>query len=101
MLPNLASDKEFVRKFVLEIKLMSNLNHPNIVLFLGAVVSPVQKMCLVLEFCERGTLFEFIQDIRDQREQFTIHQCLRFAIDVARGMFGESLVVIVLSLSTC
>jgi len=54
VLKNMANDPEFINRFVIEIKLMSDLHHPNIVMFLGACITPVSKMCLVLEYCEHG-----------------------------------------------
>ena len=85
VLPKYAKDAEFVRQFVAEIKLMSDLNHPNIVLFLGAVISPVDETCLVLEYCALGSLFKHVESIREKKLELTMHQCLSFAIDIARG----------------
>ena len=58
----MAQDSEFIERFVLEIKLMSNLHHPNIVMFLGACLTPVASMCLLLEFCVHGNLHEWVAD---------------------------------------
>ena len=59
---SMAQDSEFIERFVLEIKLMSNLHHPNIVMFLGACLTPVASMCLLLEFCVHGNLHEFMKN---------------------------------------
>ncbi|GMI39782.1 hypothetical protein TeGR_g12249 [Tetraparma gracilis] len=51
-------EKELVR-FCREVKLMSILHHPNIVLFLGAcITSP--NICLVMEYLSGGNLFDYI-----------------------------------------
>ena len=49
--------KESVKCFLAELKLMAPLNHPNLVRLLGGVwdAGP-DKLCLVLEFCEKGSL---------------------------------------------
>lgn len=85
MLPKYAKDENFVHRFVLEIKLMSDLSHPNIVLFLGAVITPAEKLCLVLEYCALGSLFQYLEGIREKLLDLSMHQCLSFAIDIARG----------------
>lgn len=81
----MAQDSEFIERFVLEIKLMSNLHHPNIVMFLGAVVTPVEKMCLLLEFCVHGNLHEFMKADHEDLT-ITMHTVLKFATDIARGI---------------
>ncbi len=89
VLKKMAKDKEFIDRFMIEIKLMSNLHHPNIVMFLGAVITPVSKMCLVLEFCVYGSLHDFLSKRKlngDPENLVTLHRVIRFAIDIARGV---------------
>lgn len=61
---------------------MEALRHPNVVLFLGACTKP-PNLCIVLEYCSRGSLWSTIQNLdvplswEDRR---------RFALDTARGV---------------
>ncbi|GBG31592.1 Protein kinase, putative [Hondaea fermentalgiana] len=89
VLRTMAKDKEFIERFMLEIKLMSNLHHPNIVMFLGACITPVSKMCLLLEYCVYGSLHDFLyshKESGDPEDHVTMHRVIRFAIDIARGV---------------
>jgi serine/threonine protein kinase len=49
------------REFVQELKMMCDLRHPNVVLFMGACVEP-KHACIIMEYCERGSLFEVLHD---------------------------------------
>ncbi|CAK9033269.1 Glutamine synthetase leaf isozyme [Durusdinium trenchii] len=89
VLKTMAKDHEFISRFMLEIKLMSNLHHPNIVMFLGACINPVSKMCLVLEYCIYGSLHDFLSTRKaenDPEDLVTLHRIIRFGIDIARGV---------------
>lgn len=90
VLPAMANDEDFIERFVMEIKLMSNLHHPNIVMFLGACITPVERMCLVLEYCVHGNMHEFLRG--EERSNggnvinITLHMVIKFATDIARGV---------------
>ena len=89
VLRKMARDPEFINRFLIEIKLMSSLHHPNIVMFLGACISSVTKMCLVLEYCVYGSLHDFLNSRReegDKENMVTLHRVIRFGIDIARGI---------------
>ncbi|KAA3481192.1 dual specificity mitogen-activated protein kinase kinase 1-like isoform X1 [Gossypium australe] len=43
-----------------EVSLMKRLRHPNVLLFMGVVVSS-QRLCIVTEFLPRGSLFQLLQ----------------------------------------
>jgi len=49
-----------VQEFQKEFKIMCALRHPNIVHFYGACLEP--KLSLVMEFCERDTLFDVMNN---------------------------------------
>ena len=50
-----------VREFMGELKLMAPLSHSNLVSLVGGCWSDgPDKLCLVLEFCERGTLKDLL-----------------------------------------
>jgi len=76
-------------KFLKEIKLLSSLHHPNIVLFIGAcIVKP--NICLVMELLSKGNLFDFIHSGEDaimKRSKVENDALMiKFAIDIVRGM---------------
>uniref|UniRef100_A0A7S2WMG1 Protein kinase domain-containing protein n=1 Tax=Mucochytrium quahogii TaxID=96639 RepID=A0A7S2WMG1_9STRA len=85
VLRSMASNTEFVSKFIEEINLMSELNHPNIVMFLGACIQP-PSICLILEYCEEGNLMEFLQSAKARDIQVSMHLILKMALDIARGI---------------
>lgn len=61
MLHTNVSDSE---EFIHEITVMRRLRHPNIVLFLGATVSP-DPLCIVTELVSRGALMAEIEHGKD------------------------------------
>lgn len=76
-------DSDMVQRFRDEILLMSTMHHPNVLVFLGAVLDPeAGNMCLVTELCRNGTLHSFLhsESPMDWRTR------LRMCTDVARGM---------------
>eukprot|EP01029_Cantina_marsupialis_P020822 TRINITY_DN491_c0_g1_i1.p1 TRINITY_DN491_c0_g1~~TRINITY_DN491_c0_g1_i1.p1 ORF type:complete len:382 (-),score=93.17 TRINITY_DN491_c0_g1_i1:462-1607(-) len=82
IISSLETNHEFIESFVDEIRLMSTLHHPNVVMFLGACMEP-RKLCLVLEYCDNGNLHRLL---RDQKIQFNFQTMLKFALDIARGI---------------
>jgi tRNA A-37 threonylcarbamoyl transferase component Bud32 len=77
-----------VKEFAAEIRLMRDLRHPNIVLFLGAVVD-APSMCIVTELMKRGNLHSILHDVDNiVRETVAENGRLRLqmATDCARGM---------------
>ena len=77
-----------IKEFAAEIRLMRDLRHPNIVLFLGAVVD-APSMCIVTELMKRGNLHSILHDYDNVvRETVADNGRLRLqmATDCARGM---------------
>lgn len=70
---------EDIAIFAKEISLTSKLRHPNIVPFLGACFEP--EFCLVIEFCENGSLFHALQKPMPWATRASI------TLDVARGLY--------------
>ena len=68
-----------------EITLMSTLHHPNIVMFLGACVTP-PAMCLLLEYCVHGSLYDFLREEGKHKITIKMDLCVKFNIDIARGV---------------
>jgi hypothetical protein len=69
-----------VAEFRAEVTLMARLRHPNIVLLMGATSRP---LCLVMEYCSRGTLFDMLHNTG---VALSWRLRLQMALDAARGM---------------
>ncbi|KAI9907987.1 hypothetical protein PsorP6_003496 [Peronosclerospora sorghi] len=76
---NQAIGEELLNEFHREVAVVSKLRHPNIVLFLGAAISP-PRYCLVFEFMENGTLTDLIRSCHGPIDFF------RLASEMAMGM---------------
>lgn len=70
---------ELLSEFYREVAVVSKLRHPNIVLFLGAAISP-PRYCLVFEYMENGTLTDLIRVRRGPMDFF------RLVAEMAMGM---------------
>ncbi|PPR93045.1 hypothetical protein GOBAR_AA27622 [Gossypium barbadense] len=65
-----------------QVSLMKRLRHPNVLLFMGAVTSP-QRLCIVTEFLQRGSLFLLLQRNAAKLDR---KRRVHMALDIARGM---------------
>ncbi|GMH70241.1 hypothetical protein TL16_g05360 [Triparma laevis f. inornata] len=87
-IPKTEASADEMKKFLREVKLMSMIHHPNIVLFLGACIT-MPDICLVMEYLPRGSLFDYIHKKEEEGEplkdksDFTM---IKFAVDCAQGM---------------
>ncbi|MFS7909467.1 putative protein kinase TKL-CTR1-DRK-2 family [Helianthus anomalus] len=73
---------DVILSFRKEVCLMKRLRHPNILLFMGAVISP-QYLCIVTELLPRGSLFKLLQRSTTQLDW---RRRIYMAMDIARGM---------------
>lgn len=74
---------DMVARFREEIDLMSTLQHPHVLMFVGAVLErDAGNICLVTELCERGTLFELLRS----SEPLSWPQRVKLARDISLGM---------------
>lgn len=48
-----------VADFIKEVEVISNLRHPNIVLYMGVCINP-PKLYMITEFLEGGSLFDLL-----------------------------------------
>lgn len=76
--------EERLKEFLREVAIMKRLRHPNVVLFMGAVLCR-PNLSIVTEYLPRGSLYRLIhrpgtREILDERRR------LRMALDVAKGM---------------
>ena len=73
-------------EFMVEMKLMSKLTHPNIVSFLGASIVP-PKLAILLEFMAGGSLYRAIHRRRkNELGPFPLLKSLWIAFGIAKGM---------------
>mmetsp|Transcript_10610 Transcript_10610/g.13351 ORF Transcript_10610/g.13351 Transcript_10610/m.13351 type:complete len:400 (-) Transcript_10610:162-1361(-) len=77
-------NRRVMEAFKREVRIMSRLHHPNIVLFLGGSLEPT-NMFLLMEYCHRGNLFNFIQR-PSGAEKLGPQLVHKFTTDIARGM---------------
>ena len=61
----------------------SRIHHPNVVLFIGACFAP---LCIVLEFINRGSLFDVLRKRGETEEEFTFERKMKVLTGAARGM---------------
>ena len=84
--------EEAVDEFKMEILLMSQLRHPNVVALMGALWN--EKMVgIVLEFCEKGSLYDVLKKGESEGEVVKLFDnwtwrdpLLRIVIEIAMGM---------------
>lgn len=90
------SDKQSFLYELETMKLVTSLNHPNIISLLGCVTRS-QPPLIVLELMTKGNLQKFLRDIKSGSDYYNLqgeegslgeHHLLKFALDIARGMEG-------------
>ena len=72
--------------FKKESKIISELNSPYIIRYFGTCKSPEGEM-IVMEYASKGTLYEFIGNIRENNVDFKWESRYQVALDIARGLF--------------
>eukprot|EP01094_Clydonella_sp_ATCC50884_P014254 TRINITY_DN2463_c0_g1_i1.p1 TRINITY_DN2463_c0_g1~~TRINITY_DN2463_c0_g1_i1.p1 ORF type:complete len:339 (+),score=80.63 TRINITY_DN2463_c0_g1_i1:1092-2108(+) len=80
-----------VEDFRKEVRNLSIIHHPNVVLFIGACFSP---LCIVLEYMSQGSLFDVLRKHRDAEggeplgpdDRLTPVRKMRILIGAAQGM---------------
>lgn len=76
-------DEKTLADFRKEVQIMSQLRHPNTLLFMGACTTP-GKMALVTEMMPKGNLATFLHE--ERHANFPLHRRLIMARDCALGM---------------
>ncbi len=72
--------KEILFKFIKEINIISNLRHPNLVLFLGASISKKNNCYLIMEYINNGNLFDFIHK---EKEKLDMNLSINISLEIA------------------
>ncbi|KAF6253092.1 kinase-like domain-containing protein [Scenedesmus sp. NREL 46B-D3] len=73
---------QLVQEFKDEVDIMARLRHPNVVLFMGAVMQ-AHQLAIVTQFIPRGSLFRLLHRSKADLEP---RRRLQMALDIARGM---------------
>ncbi|KAL5196671.1 hypothetical protein ABZP36_000183 [Zizania latifolia] len=73
---------DMLREFAQEVYIMKKVRHKNVVQFIGACTRP-PILCIVTEFMRGGSIFDFLYNFRGT---FQLHDVLRIASDVSKGM---------------
>jgi len=73
---------KFISDFLLEIKLLSSLSHPNVIHCLGISTSGDNELLLVTELMAHGSIRDFL----DTHEDIDLETRLKLALGAARGM---------------
>lgn len=69
--------------FVREVELLSQLRHPNVLLYMGATANPRQPLCIISELFPGGSVHDLLFK---RHKRLSKRQKFRIAISVARGM---------------
>lgn len=77
-------DKESLEKIKSEIRILGQINHPNIVRFIGASWDSPPKLCIVLEYVDGGDLRKHLGLVK-HRSGIDIEMC-GIALGVAKGL---------------
>eukprot|EP01063_Lacrimia_lanifica_P036411 TRINITY_DN7219_c0_g4_i1.p1 TRINITY_DN7219_c0_g4~~TRINITY_DN7219_c0_g4_i1.p1 ORF type:complete len:575 (+),score=184.22 TRINITY_DN7219_c0_g4_i1:101-1726(+) len=68
-----------------EVKIMSMLRHPNVLMLLGAVFEK-SKLAIITEFCESGTLQELFLRMMQGGEKLSWARKMKWMMQIAKGM---------------
>ena len=80
----ISNSSQFFKEFSQEARLMSNLRHPNIVMFMGVIIE-ADFVGLVTEFCFEGNVSDVIVN-PDNEANLQAHVISRMITDTCRGM---------------
>lgn len=47
-----------------ELNIMTLIKHPNVVLLMGACLSPLDQVVIITEYCDRGNLKDILPDVK-------------------------------------
>eukprot|EP00850_Spirogloea_muscicola_P014586 SM000106S13934 [mRNA] locus=s106:80853:83893:+ [translate_table: standard] len=70
--------------FIKEVQVHATLDHENIVRFAGACRRPPTLWCIVTEYCEGGSVYNYLNE-RQQRG-IPLNHAVSMALDIASGM---------------
>eukprot|EP00029_Vermamoeba_vermiformis_P005307 TRINITY_DN1806_c0_g1_i1.p1 TRINITY_DN1806_c0_g1~~TRINITY_DN1806_c0_g1_i1.p1 ORF type:complete len:987 (-),score=159.87 TRINITY_DN1806_c0_g1_i1:65-3025(-) len=77
----LETQKRDIEDFKKELEVLSFLRSEYVVNFIGAALEP--KLCMVLEYCPRGSMYQYMHDVR---LKFTWDLLLKWITETIRGV---------------
>eukprot|EP00871_Galdieria_phlegrea_P001829 jgi/Galph1/2647/GphlegSOOS_G1277.1 len=81
---NVSTSESRLKNFLDEVETLSQLRHPNVLLYMGACVYPEKPLCIVSELFNGGSVYDYLHGI--SRKSFPIPQAVHVALGVARGL---------------
>jgi serine/threonine protein kinase len=75
-------NKNVWNEFTQELYILREVQHTNVVRFIGACTKPPQ-FCIITEYMSGGSLYDFVHK---QHNVLNLATLLKFAVDVCRGM---------------
>mmetsp|Transcript_18781 Transcript_18781/g.28924 ORF Transcript_18781/g.28924 Transcript_18781/m.28924 type:complete len:128 (+) Transcript_18781:3273-3656(+) len=82
---SLIENGELNKEFRREVYALSQISHPNLILFMGASMFDEYPV-IVTEYCHGGSLFELLHERKKSVPKITFKQRLKMITDIARGM---------------
>ncbi|KAL8141169.1 hypothetical protein V2J09_007190 [Rumex salicifolius] len=79
-------NSECIEQVINEIKLLSSVNHPNLVHLLGCSIENIEEQILVYEFMPNGTLFQHLQRERGDAKGLAWPIRLSIAMETAQAI---------------
>jgi tRNA A-37 threonylcarbamoyl transferase component Bud32 len=78
-----SDERELTKDFRNEVRMMMQLRHPNICLFMGAVINQTKpRLCIISEFCHRGSLYRILHK---SEKPIPWLRRVNMALDAAKG----------------
>lgn len=77
------TEEDHLETFTKELLIFTDVTSPHLVKFFGACVLPPIKICLVMEYCTRGTLY---QVLKDKSVNVGWEMFFNFATGIVRGI---------------
>ncbi|KAI5614790.1 mitogen-activated protein kinase kinase kinase 7 isoform X1 [Silurus asotus] len=71
--------------FVVELRQLSRVNHPNIVKLYGSCQNPVSPVCLVMEYAEGGSLYNVLHGA-EPLPHYTASHAMSWCLQCAQGV---------------
>eukprot|EP00948_MAST-09A_sp_MAST-9A-sp1_P002068 g2068.t1 len=76
---------ETLKEFTSEVKVMVDLRHPNVLLFIGACTKQ-PNLCIVMQYMSHGSLWECLHSAKPDNYFEDWNKRIKVAIDIALGM---------------
>mmetsp|Transcript_18987 Transcript_18987/g.76182 ORF Transcript_18987/g.76182 Transcript_18987/m.76182 type:complete len:486 (-) Transcript_18987:2530-3987(-) len=78
--------EDLLNSFENELKVLGDLRHPNIMLYMGAVIEPGKPLCIVTELMSGGSLFSLLQTENSPVARMDTPGRLKIMLEICRGV---------------